>query len=203
MLVLNSSGARREGRGGGVRAEAGPCRFQPAPPPPGPPCHRAGAEGLRAASWQRHRPPSGREEARCGVARAVGSPTWRPSRTPRGAPRACHSLHLQEAGYRLPWGKRTLGVRPGLRGTAPTPAPLGASLCGICGAGPKELQGTGRLWHRPRGQGARVGLPGAILYFLKTLCSEKKREAQHLGRTTARAVYRPSLPPRPHVCSLL
>lgn len=44
----------------------------------------------------------------------------------------------------------------------------------------------------------------AILYFLKTLCSEKKREAQHLGRTTARARVQaqPAAPPA-HVCSLL
>lgn len=70
--------------------------------------------------------------------------------------------------------KRTLGVRPGLRGTTPYPQrPWGASLW--------------HLWCRPKGiAGDRP--PGtdpedrvlawgseAILYFLKTLCSEKKR----------------------------
>lgn len=55
----------------------------------------------------------------------------------------------------------------------------------------------------PRGQGARVGLR-AILYFLKTLCSEKKREAQHLGMTAARlrVQAQPAALPA-HVCSLL
>lgn len=70
------------------------------------------------------------------------------------------NLASQEAGYRLALGKRTLGVRPGLRGTAPTPAPLGGQSVAFVVQAQRNCRRPTACGTDPRGQGARVGLPG-------------------------------------------
>lgn len=168
VLVLNSSGARR-GAGRGVSEPKPVPVEQRRPPTARPPVPQSGgrrAEGF--ASWQRLASLQGREEARCDVARAVGSPTWRPSRTPRGAPRACHSEPCISGG----WLQTCLGEEDSwgqarAEGNRTYPSALGGPVCGICGAGPKELQETDRLWHRPPRTGCSRGAPGRFCTFLK------------------------------------